>query len=159
VPPDESIEFIAPGYMGWRSGEPSGPYWGRTGQSAEWPRTGQGFSNFRLENIYLGIIPVAFALLACLAAWRRAGVSDTVGQVARRRDARFWSVAALLLLLLSFGKYFPLYFFFYHLPIVGNIRNPNKFMQVFQIGMGILAAYGFDRIFDGSHFAHKRDAV
>ena len=32
VPPDEILDFVAPGYMGWRSGEPEGPYWGRTGQ-------------------------------------------------------------------------------------------------------------------------------
>jgi hypothetical protein len=159
VPPDESIEIIAPGYMGWRSGEPAGPYWGRTGQSAEWPRTGQGFPNFRLENIYLGIIPVAFALLACLMAWRRILAADTVGEKAWRMDVRFWSVAALVVLLLSFGKYFPLYSLFYHLPVVNNIRNPNKFIQVFQIGAGILAAYGFDRIFGGKNSACKQDAA
>jgi hypothetical protein len=130
VPPDEGIEIIAPGYMGWRSGEPAGPYWGRTGQSAEWPRTGQGFPNFRLENIYLGIIPVAFGLLACLMAWRRILAADTVGEKAWRMDVRFWSVVALVVLLLSFGKYFPLYSLFYHLPVVNNIRNPNKFIQV-----------------------------
>ncbi len=159
VPPDEGIEIIAPGYMGWRSGEPAGPYWGRTGQSAEWPRTGQGFPNFRLENIYLGIIPVAFGLLACLMAWRRILAADTVGEKAWRMDVRFWSVVALVVLLLSFGKYFPLYSLFYHLPVVNNIRNPNKFIQVFQMGAGILAAYGFDLIFNGKNSACKQDAA
>lgn len=159
VPPDESIEIIAPGYMGWRSGEPSGPYWGRTGQSAEWPRTGQGFPNFRLESVYLGIVPVAFALLACLLAWRRPVVSETGGEKVWRMDIRFWSVATLLLLLLSFGKYFPLYSVFYHLPVMNNIRNPNKFVQIFQIGAAILAAYGFDRIFDGAKFTIKHESV
>jgi hypothetical protein len=49
-------------------------------------------------------------------------------------------------LLLAFGKYFPLYALFYQLPVVNNIRNPNKFIQVFQVCLAILAVYGFDML-------------
>jgi len=56
-PPDELIAFVAPGYTGWRSGEPEGPYWGRMGSSAGWEQTRQGFMNFKLEDTYVGIIP------------------------------------------------------------------------------------------------------
>ena len=137
VPPDESIEFVAPGYMGWRSGEPEGPYWGRTGRSAGWEQTGQGFMNFRLEGIYVGAIPVALALFAVAAAvW--GGRSD------RRAEIFFWGGAAVLALLLAFGKFFPLYALLYKLPVLNNIRNPNKFLHVFQVALGILAAYGLD---------------
>lgn len=137
-PPEESIDFIAPGFMGWRSGEPAGPYWGRMGRSAGWEQTRKGFQNFKLENQYLGAIPLAFAVWALVAAWggrRRGGPGGA--------DVAFWSAAAGVSLLLSFGKYFPLYRAFYLLPMVSSIRNPNKFLHVFQIAVGVLAAYGF----------------
>jgi hypothetical protein len=63
---------------------------------------------------------------------------------ARRADIFFWACVALVALLLAYGKYFPLYALFYKLPVVNNIRNPNKFLHVFQLALGILAAYGFD---------------
>lgn len=147
-PPEESIDFIAPGYMGWRSGEPGGPYWGRMGRSAGWETTGQGFQNFKLENQYLGAIPLAFALLAVWVAWwaRRAAPRDAA-------NALFWLCATLLTLLLSFGKYFPLYRLFAMLPAVSSIRNPNKFLQVFQLALAVLAAVGADVLRSG--FASK----
>lgn len=137
-PPEELAAFIAPGYTGWRSGEPEGPYWGRMGRSAGWEQTRQGFQNFKLENTYLGIIPVAFALFALFSCRRSK----------HRAEIIFWSSAALVALLLSFGKYFPLYSLFYKLPVVNNIRNPNKFLQVFQVLLAILSAYGVDALFN-----------
>jgi len=136
-PPEETIAFIAPGYTGWRSGEPDGPYWGRMGRSAGWEQTRQGFQNFKLENTYLGFIPVAFALFALFSCRGSK----------HRNEIIFWSCATLVALLLSFGKFFPLYALFYKLPVVNNIRNPNKFLQVFQVGLAILTAYGFDALF------------
>ncbi len=133
-PPEESIAFIAPGYTGWRSGEPAGPYWGRMGRSANWEETGQGFMNFKLENTYLGFIPLAFALFALVAARRSP----------YRAEIIFWGGAALLALLLAFGKYFPLYRLFYQFPVVNAVRNPNKFLQVFQVAVAILTAYGIE---------------
>ena len=67
-PPEESIDFIAPGYTGWRSGEPDGPYWGRMGRSPGWEQTHQGYMNFKLESVYLGFIPLAFAFFALFVA-------------------------------------------------------------------------------------------
>ncbi|MBI9020963.1 MAG: hypothetical protein JEZ10_06895 [Verrucomicrobia bacterium] len=136
-PPEEMIAFIAPGYTGWRSGEPEGPYWGRMGRSAGWEHTRQGFQNFKLENTYLGFIPVAFALFALFSCRRSK----------HRAEILFWGGATLVALLLAFGKFFPLYSLFYKLPVVNNIRNPNKFLQVFQVCLAILTAYGFDALF------------
>lgn len=150
-PPDEWIDFLAPGYMGWRSGEPQGPYWGRTGRSAGWEQTRDGFMNFRLETVYLGAIPLALACSAVggavsrLRAVRRrtsrTRVSDDLNVV---WEILFWTGAALLALLLAFGKYTPVYTLFYQLPLVNSIRCPNKFLQPFQVMVAILAAYGFD---------------
>jgi hypothetical protein len=138
-PPEESVDFIAPGYMGWRSGEPEGPYWGRMGRSAGWEQTKQGFQNFKLESQYLGSIPIALALLAACGAWL-GWKKDKPWS----REVLFWSVVSVVSLLLSFGKYFPLYKLFYMLPSVSSIRNPNKFLQVFQLAVAILAAGGLD---------------
>ncbi len=149
-PPEESIDFIAPGFMGWRSGEPEGPYWGRMGRSAGWETTHQGFQNFKLESQYLGAIPLAlafFAALAALAAWRRRGnmqLPEGMQDAGGRSEILFWSAIAVVTLLLAFGKYFPLYYGFYQLPVVSSIRNPNKFLQIFQLAVAILAAYGFE---------------
>ena len=138
-PPEESIDFIAPGFTGWRSGESEGPYVGRMGRSAGWEQTKQGFQNFKLENQYVGAIPVIFAVWACFLAWHTRRAKGLW-----RAEIAFWSAVAVLSLLLSFGKYFPLYRLFYALPAVSSIRNPNKFLQIFQVALAILAAYGFD---------------
>ncbi len=144
-PPEECIDFIAPGYTGWRSGEPTGPYWGRMGRSAGWEKTQQGFQNFKLENQYLGAIPVVFALWAVFAAWcsRKSGKAGF-------GDVFFWATAAVVSLLLAFGKHFLLYRLFYLLPVVSSIRNPNKFLHIFQLAVGILAAYGFTSAIGGA---------
>ncbi len=152
-PPEESIDFIAPGFTGWRSGEETGPYGGRMGRSAGWEKTGQGFRNFKLENQYLGAIPIVFGFWACLAAW---------GFRKRREDGWgtvfFWGIATVVALVLSFGKYFPAYYFLYLLPGFSSVRNPNKFLQVFQLGVGLLAAFGFSRALEpetGSRMAGR----
>lgn len=135
-PPEESIAFIAPGYTGWRSGEPEGPYYGRMGRSPGWEQTRQGFMNFQLDNLYLGFIPIAFALFAIFASRRSP----------HRPEIIFWGSAAGIALLLAFGKYFPLYSLFYQLPIVNNVRAPVKFIQVFQVAVAILTAYGIQHL-------------
>lgn len=139
-PPEESIAFIAPGYTGWRSGEPEGPYYGRMGRSPGWEQTHQGFMNFQLDSLYIGFIPIAFALFALFASRRST----------HRPEIIFWGLAAVIALLLAFGKYFPLYSLFYQLPIVNNVRAPVKFIQVFQVALAILTAYGIQRLlFEG----------
>ncbi len=136
-PPEEMTALIAMGYTGWRSGEPEGPYWGRMGRSAGWEQTGQGFQNFKLENTYLGVIPFAFALFGLFSC----------GRSRHRAEILFWGCGTVLALLLAFGKYFPLYALLYKLPVVSSIRNPNKFLQVFQVALAISAAYGVDALF------------
>lgn len=139
-PPDETIEWLAPGYMGWRSGEPDGPYWGRLGRSAGWEQTRQGFMNFKLETFYMGSIPIIFFLLGASLAFSRRFAG------ANRRELIFWSAAAAVTFLLGLGKFFPLYKLFFALPGMSSIRNPVKFMQVAQLAIGIVAAYGLDAL-------------
>jgi hypothetical protein len=149
-PPEESIDFIAPGYTGWRSHDTEGPYWGRLGQDADWKDKGTGFRNFKHESAYIGVIPICFALLAVVAA-----IFHRPGKTARdpfatlhaihphwQMDILFWSIMATISLLLAFGKFFPLYTFIHKLPVINAIRNPNKFLQCFQLIVAILTAHG-----------------
>ena len=138
-PPGESLDFVAPGWTGWRSGDEEGPYWGRMGRSDGYEQTRQGFMNFKLENVYVGAIPLLFAVL---------GLATAFG---RRRDAGsdspaifVWGGLCLVALLLAFGKFFPLYRPLTWLPGFGSIRNPNKFIHFFQMAWGVLAAFGLD---------------
>ena len=109
------------------------------GRSAGYEQTGQGFMNFKLENVYVGAIPLLFALLGLATAIRR-----------RREDpeasaaALAWGALCVVALLLAFGKFFVLYKPLSWLPGIGSIRNPNKFIHFFQMAWGVLAAFGLD---------------
>lgn len=158
LPPDESLALLAPGYMGWRSGEPDGPYWGRLGRSGGWEQSNQGFMNFKLDDWYVGTIPVIFAILAILVAFKRNPAAEgqwegaQLGEVRESRplnlraDVYFWAVVMAVSLFLAYGKYFLFYQVVFHLPVVGSIRNPVKFLHVFQIALAVLTAYGVDSV-------------
>jgi len=143
-PPEETIDFIAPGFMGWRSGEPEGPYWGRMGRSGDWEAAGRGLRNFKLENQYLGALPLALAFAAIALARRREGGGDTRGGT--RGEILFWAALSLVTLLLAFGKFTPLYRLVFRLPALASVRAPVKWLQPFQLAVGILAAYAADRL-------------
>ncbi len=145
-PPAESLDLIAPGYWGWRSGHPEAPYHGEMGQTADFPKTGQGLPNLKSESQYLGLLPLLLSLsslLACLL-WRKDSNRLSAFKVwpLRYPPELFFALACLLSFLLACGDYSPLYGWFYRLPLVSSIRNPNKFLQVFQLCVGISAAHG-----------------
>lgn len=154
-PPDESFDLVAPGWMGWGSGDASGPYHGRVGQTADWETTHQGFMNYRTETVYLsaaGAMCIAF-LLWLLATGRAGG---------RKGLAVLWLALLLATLVLSWGKYTPLYRLVATLPGFGSIRNPNKWLHVFQLAWGVCAAFGLDGLLslaDGKRQAIRRWAL
>jgi len=178
LPVEESLDLVAPNFFGIRSGEPAGPYWGRTGQSAGWEQTKRGLRNLRTEGIYIGVIPIGMALVGLLLALLGRS-SDRINGVCRmgngeganiqqptpnaqhssmgrRGDIIFWGVVAVVTLLLSYGKFAPFYRWFWHLPMVHPIRNPNKHLHMFQIAIGILAAFGVDGLVRGQWANTKR---
>lgn len=140
--PGEWPDLIAPGWGGWSSGNPEGPYWGKIGRSAEWETQKQGFPNFKLDSIYLGIIPVLLALFGFWAAFGKRREQDGGA-------ALFWGVSGLIGLVLSFGKYSILYKLFYQLPMVSNIRAPIKLLDNVEICLAVLAAFGLDQLLRG----------
>jgi hypothetical protein len=120
------------------------------GQSPERNDTKKGFANFKLESTYIGVIPF---ILACFAL-------VFVGRDKERRTATWiWGGIALLSLLLAFGKFFPLYKLFTTLPVVSNIRNPNKFIQIFQLAVGVLSAYGISALLQLANDASNKKFI
>ncbi len=147
LPPEETIEFIAPSIFGTWSGDRNAPYWGRLGRSEGWdpahPERG-GFFNFRQHIVYLGAIPLVLAFFA-FAAWlvarrRKASADDEVPDYLA--DIPFWCVIGVLALLLAFGRYAPFYRLFYAIPYMSYLRAPVKFMRLVEFAVAILAGSG-----------------
>lgn len=143
-PPAEWPDLIAPGYTGWSTGNPDGPYWGKIGRSAEWETTRQGFQNFRLDSLYIGAVPLILALFGWGMTFRKISKPDD-----RCRVMFFLGAASLIALWLAMGKFSPLYRVFYQLPLVNNVRAPVKFMHNLQMMAGILTAFGMSCLLQG----------
>ena len=146
-PPEETVDFVAPGFTGWRTNEPAGPYWGRMGRSPEGTPRGEGLRNFKLENQYIGAIPLLLALLAIAGAVRRGRRTDPgepAESVMRRRETFVWAAVGLATFVLALGKFTPLYRLVMRLPAFSSVRAPVKWLQPFQIAVAVLAAYGMD---------------
>ncbi|MEI6970056.1 MAG: YfhO family protein [bacterium] len=173
LPPDEILEFLAPCVYGIQTGDPKGPYWGSLGRSLSWDQHRQGLMNLRQHTVYLGVIPLVFALYAIVVAVRRrrrpvttesggratgpadtsaclseAGIDDHC-RSSRRADTLFWSGAFLVSVLLAFGRYFPLYRVFYMIPYAANIRAPVKLLHLAEVSLCILFAFGMEAFLAG----------
>ncbi|MFP6906402.1 MAG: YfhO family protein [Verrucomicrobiota bacterium] len=99
--------------------------------------------NYRQHTVYLGVLPVAFALFACLyylgpARWSGRDDADN----ARRWFVTFWLVALILCIGFSFGRHTGLYKIIYSLPVLNKIRAPVKFVHLVEVCLNILFAVG-----------------
>jgi hypothetical protein len=151
LPKVETLTIAIPGLFGYRIDTPEGgAYWGGVGRNPRWDdyvaarhpelanvptvelrHSGAGF--------YAGVLVAVGALWALVHSFRRKqGLYDDM----ERRFIWFWSVTALVSLLLAFGRHAPFYQFIYALPFFSTIRNPIKFLHPFQISLIILFAYG-----------------
>jgi len=81
---------------------------------------------------------VLIAVWGVVQGWRSRGPFG----VEERRWIKFWLGAALVSLLLAFGRHAPAYQLVYPLPFFSSIRNPIKFMHAFHLALLILFAYG-----------------
>ncbi len=133
LPPEESVELIAPMYKGVDSTTRERPYWGRLGRAWEWEETKQGFPNFRQHTVYIGLAPLLIGLLAVVMYVMRRKTEKAL------RDVPFWTVVGVVALLLAFGRYTPFYKLFYAIPYMSFLRAPVKFIRVVEWA----AAFGF----------------
>ena len=130
LPPEELLEWILPNLHGHTSYpfDPQ-PYTGRIGS---------GSQVLRQHAVHVGWLTLILALIALIPIPK-----DT----SYRRDRRFWTVAAVITLLLALGRYTPLYTLITELPVYGQIRAPVKWLHLTGFALSILAGFGAQRLF------------
>ena len=80
--------------------------------------------------LYIGLIPLALAALG-VALWRRA-------------ETLFWAAVALVGLLLSMGRFGPLYPIFYRtVPGFATFRDQERIVLLVSFALAVLAGYGY----------------
>jgi len=151
LPKVEALNLVVPGLFGYRSDTPNGgTYWGTRGRDPAWyayDRNGRqgppptGFLRYSGGGNYAGGLVVLVALWAALQALRR---TNSPFNLAQRKWLWFWLGAAVLSLLLAFGRFAPFYQLVYALPYASTIRNPIKFIYVFSFALVVLFAFGVD---------------
>lgn len=91
----------------------------------------QGAGSLIEMTAYLGIMPL---VLSVCALWRR--------------EWRVYFLAGLVLvaLVLALGKFTPLYWIVYRIPLFGTVRAPARFLELAVFGAALLAGFGLDEI-------------
>ncbi|MBA4147878.1 MAG: YfhO family protein [Verrucomicrobia bacterium] len=145
TPKIETLRVLIPGSHGYRMDTPDGgQYWGRVGQSEGWETHRQGLSRFSGSGEYAGVLVVLLAIYAIAQALRR---KKSVYSDREKKFVWFWSVLALISLLLAWGRFGPLYQIVYQIPYFSTIRNPMKFMHPFHMILIILFGYGLQALY------------
>jgi hypothetical protein len=121
-----------------------------------------GYATYWEDAGYIGVFPLLLAVWAVIAAvggtWRRSKARRVAGyrlQVERssfcelpstRSLTAFWGSAALISLLLAFGKNTPVFpFLFRHLPGFDLFQAPARWLAVTSVAMAALAGIGAHR--------------
>jgi hypothetical protein len=79
--------------------------------------------------MYIGILPLFFAVMAGLVGWKRKYVP-------------LFASTAVVALLFALGDHFFLYKIFFNLPLFGKFRTPARMLTVFSFSAIVLAAIG-----------------
>jgi len=139
LPKVETLRTIVPGLFGYRMYAYDGSdYWGRVGETPGVPGTRHSGAGH-----YAGLAVVWLAAWALAQAARK---QDSPFSREERRMVWFWGGAALISLLLAWGRHAPFYQLFYALPYASTIRNPVKFLHPFSLSLVILFAYGAEAL-------------
>ncbi|GDY18842.1 hypothetical protein LBMAG56_01870 [Verrucomicrobiota bacterium] len=159
LPKKELLRVLIPGLFGYRMDTPhGGNYWGAVGQDPSVPallratqdanETVRNQANDALQSRfmrhsgageYAGVLVVLLALWAVGQSLRGAHSPFTIIE---RRMIWFWTGLAGISVLFAFGRHAPFYQLVYALPYFSTIRNPIKFMHLFQMALLILFGYG-----------------
>ena len=126
LPPKALIGMLVPGFFG------RGPtnFWG------SWDRVEVG---------YIGAVGLVLAIVGLV---RTAGSRQPANR--SRSPIRFFALLAPLALVLAMGGYTPLYRLLYRLvPPFDQIRAPARLILLMNLGLAVLAAYGFDQLLRG----------
>jgi hypothetical protein len=90
---------------------------------------------------YVGLLPLLLALLAPFLAQPRSDVP-----LRPVRPARFFGVLAVAAVLLSFGRYNPLYMGLLHLPVFNLFRVPGRYLYLFHFSAAVMAGMSLDAL-------------
>jgi hypothetical protein len=93
---------------------------------------------------YTGLLVCLLAVFGLFNSWRKL---NSPFSRTEQKAVWFWGIAALISLLAAWGRYAPLYQFIYHLPFLGNIRSPIKFLHPLNICLIILSGYGLEALY------------
>jgi len=155
VPKAETLRLFVAGLYGYRMDTPNGgAYWGAVNRDPAWdayfaqenpdPSTlpdpqGRGLRQSG-SGFYAGVF---VCLLSAWAFFRSFGGSGPY-RLDERRLIWFWSAAALISLLLAWGKHASFYAIVYQLPYFSTIRNPFKFLHPLNIALIVLFVHGVE---------------
>ncbi len=159
LPPEDLLEFIAPGVFGDESMQMPYPYWGRLGRpSDEVFQKGRMMPNYRQHTIYLGVVSVLFAIIGVIAwfSQRRDRILSPVRETADCSDVPFWCAVWVVCLFLAMGRYTPFYRLFYSIPYMGYIRDPVKFHHLVELATAFLAGFGVDAFLRSERLVLRR---
>ncbi len=115
-----TLTFILPRLFGVSTGDPADakvPYW-----------NGPYYNSWETA-IYIGVLPLFFAIMAGLMDRKKKYVSLLVGM-------------AIFALAFALGDHFPLYKLFFQLPLFNKFRTPARMMMVFSFAGAALAGVG-----------------
>lgn len=153
LPKRETASLFVPGLFGYRmtssqEGLEGGDYWGGIGRHPIWdqyfergglkPSSGAGI-RYNGGGIYAGVLVVLVAVWALAQAFRNTRSALTL---AERKQVWFWAGAALVALLLAYGRFAPFYRVAYALPFVSKIRNPAKHIHPCSLAIIVMFGYG-----------------
>ena len=147
LPKIETLRLFIPGIFGYKMpelyGEPTesaggSNYWGAVGQAP-----GVAASRHSGSGEHAGGLVVLLAIFAAAQACRRQNNPFTDLE---RRWVWFWSGAAVVSLVLSWGRHTPFYQLVYALPWFSTIRNPIKFLHPLHLSLIILFGFGVQAI-------------
>jgi hypothetical protein len=140
--PAETLTYLAPGFFGWHSNHPDGPYWGWVGEWPDWPKNHQGSPNLNLAISTTGTVATVLALIgACLLL-----PGGLLGPGPLTERQRFYGRVLLALgfltLILAWGWHTPLYRPIFALPLMDKWRNPLKWLEMTNFALVVLSAIG-----------------
>ena len=137
LPKLETLRVAIPGLFGYRMDTADGgAYWGRVGEAPSNPAAMPRYSG---AGEYAGVMVLLVAAWAVAFAFRK---SSPAFSARERKFIWFWAIAAVVALVLAWGRHAPFYRFVYALPYFSTIRNPLKFMHPLHLSVLVLFGYG-----------------
>jgi hypothetical protein len=148
--PEESLTYLVPGFFGWHSNHPDGPYWGRIGQSPDWPKHHQGSRNLNLAISTTGTVATVLALLAAvllLSGDKTGWLGENNLTPRQRHYGRVLLGLGAAALVLAWGYHTPFYQALFAVPLMDKWRDPLKWLEMTNFALVTLSALGVQHLF------------